>query len=438
MNERPRARAARSARARTVTARIALLGMVLALLLAAPGALAQAPSGAPPLEGAKAAIVMEATTGDVLLARDAEQRRQIASTTKLMTVLVALERDDLDDVFSAADYDPAPAESQIGLRPGERMSVRDLLRAALLPSANDAAATLAVGTMGSTARFVAEMNRRAAALGLRNTHYANPVGLDDPENYSTAADLARLAVRLRRYEFFRRTVDLPSATLRSGSHKRTVLNRNLLVRRVPAVDGVKTGHTGRAGNILVGSASRDGVTVISVVLGEPTEHGRDADSLALLRYGLDSYNARTVLPEGRVLGRIGLKYRGDDSVEVIAGDTVRRVLRSGARTKVTVSGLPTEVDGPLPRGTRVGLATVRRGAAVLARVPVVTARPVAEASLGTRLDDMLRRSQTILALAALLVCSLPLLLLRRRALTRRRALDAEHRRARRREESAVP
>ena len=422
-----------------MTARLALVGMVLlALLLAAPTARAQRPSDAPRLQGAKAAIVMEATTGDVLLAHNADQRRQIASTTKLMTVLVALERDDLDDVFSAADYDPAPAESQIGLRNGERMSVRDLLRAALLPSANDAAATLAVGTMGSTPDFVREMNRRAQALGLRNTHFANPIGLDDPENYSTAHDLARLAVRLRRYEFFRRTTNLRSATLRSGSMDRTVPNRNVLVRRVDAVNGVKTGYTRRAGNVLVGSASRDGVTVISVVLGEPSERARDSDSLTLLRYGLDSYNARNVLPEGRVLGRVGLKYRGDDTVEVIAGDTVKRVLRSGARTRTTVVGLPTEVDGPLPRGTRVGTAIVRRGEEVLARVPVVTARPIAEASLGTRLDDMLRRSQTIVALVLLLVCSLPLVLLRRRALHRRRALDAEHRRARRREESTVP
>jgi D-alanyl-D-alanine carboxypeptidase (penicillin-binding protein 5/6) len=421
-----------------VTARLALLGAVFALLLAAPCALAQTPSGAPSLPGAKSAILMESTTGDVLLAHDAHQRRQIASTTKLMTVLVALERDDLDDVFSAADYHASPAESQIGLRSGERMSVRDLLRAALLPSANDAAATLAVGTMGSTAAFVTEMNRRARALGLTDTHFANPVGLDDPENYSTANDLARLAVRLRRYEFFRRTVDLPLATLRSGARKRTVVNRNALVRRVGAVNGIKTGHTGRAGNILVGSATRDGVTVISVVLGEPSEHARDTDSLALLRYGLDSYNARTVVPEGRVLGRLGLKYRSGQSVEVIAGATVKRVLRSGARTRVTVAGLPTQVDGPLPRGTRVGTALVRRGEEVLARVPIVTARPVAEATLGTRLDDMLRRSQTIVALVLLLVCSLPLVLLRRRALNRRRALDAEHRRARRREETTVP
>ena len=420
-----------------MTSRAILCSAVFALLLTTPCAQAQSPAGAPSLQGAKAAIVMEASTGDILLAKNAGQRRQIASTTKLMTVLVALQRTDLDDIFSATAYDPLPIESQIGLRPGERMSVRDLLRATLLPSANDAAAAIAVGTMGSTEAFVAEMNRRATALGLRDTSFANPIGLDDERNHSSARDLATLARQLRRFEFFRRTVDLPSAVLRSGARKRTVINRNALVRRIDAVDGMKTGHTRRAGYVLVGSASRDGVTVISVVLGEPSERARDADSLALLRYGLSSYDARTVMPEGRVLGRIALQYR-DESVDVIAGATVKRVLRTGARTRVAISGLPKQIDGPLPRGTRLGTATIRRGDEVLARVPVITARPVAEADLGDRLDDMLGRSQTIVAIVLLMACSLPLLLLRRRAINRRRALDAEHRRARRREETPVP
>ena len=414
-----------------------LLAAVLALLAVSPAAAAQSP-GAPRLEGAKAAIVMEASTGDVLFARNSREHRSIASTTKLMTVLVALQRTDLDDVFSAVDYDALPVESQIGLRDGERMSVRDLLRAALLPSANDAAATLAVGMLGSTAAFVAEMNRRARLLGLRDTSFANPIGLDDPDNYSSARDLATIAIRLRRFEFFRRTVDLPQATLRSGARTRTVLNRNTLVRRVDAVDGIKTGRTGRAGYVLVGSATRDGVTVVSVVLGEPSARARDRDSLALLRYGLRGYDAVTALPEGRVLGRLALRYRAGELVDVVAGETVRRVLRKGVRTSLSVVGLPAEVDGPLPRGSRLGTAIVRLGTEVLARVPVVTARPVPEAGLGTRLDDLLGRPETIVALVLLLACSLPLLLLRRRALRRRRALDAEHRRARRREESVAP
>ena len=421
-----------------MTARLALVAAVLALLVTAPAAAAQDAPGPPRLVGAKAAILVEASSGDVLLSRESRQRRQIASATKLMTVYVALQRTDLDDVFSAVEYGALPAESQIGLRPGERMSVRDLLRATLLPSANDAAATLAVGTMGSTDAFVAEMNRRATSLGLRDASFANPIGLDDPRNFSSARDLARLAIRLRRSEFFRRTVDLPSATLRSGARKRTVLNRNALVRRVDHVNGVKTGRTARAGYVLVGSATRGGVTVLSVVLGEPSERARDADTLALLRYGLSRYEARTVLPEGRVLGRVALRYRDEQTVDVVAGATVKRVLRRDATTRVTVRGLPDEVDGPLPRGTRIGTAIVRRGDEVLARVPAVTARPVAEAGLGARLDYLLSRSQTVVALVLLLVCSLPLVVLRRRALNRRRTLDAEHRRTRRREESPVP
>ena len=410
--------------------------MLLFALLAFGAPVASAQTGPPSLQ-AKAAIVVEASTGDVLYGKRSRDRRAIASTTKLMTVLVALQHSDLDDVFSATGYRAGTAETQIGLRPGERMSVRDLLRATLLPSANDAAAAIAIGTMGSTQAFVAEMNRRAAALGLRDTHYTTPVGLDDPANYSSARDLAKLAIRLRRYEFFRRTTDLPSATLRSGSRKRTVTNRNTLVRRVADVNGVKTGHTNRAGYVLVGSARRNGVTVISVVLGEPNERARDADSLALLRYGLSSYEAKTALPEGRIVGKIALRYRGGESVDVVAGATVRRVLRRDAKTSVTVSGLPSEVDGPLPRGSRVATATVRAGDKLLARVPVVTARPVSEAGLGTRLADLAGRSQTIIALVLLLACSLPLLMLRRRAMRRRQALEAEHRRTRRREETPV-
>ncbi len=414
---------------------LATFAAVLAAWLAgAPVAAGQ--SGAPSLQ-ARSAIVMEASTGDVLYSKASRQRRSIASATKLMTVLVALQRTDLDDVFTATNYHAGIGESQIGLRPGERMSVRDLLRATLLPSANDAAAAIAVGTMGSTQAFVAEMNRRAAALGLRDTHYTTPVGLDDPGNYSSARDLAKLAVRLRAYEFFRRTTDLPRATLRSGSRKRTVINRNTLVRNVEAVNGVKTGHTNRAGYVLVGSARRAGVTVVSVVLGEPNERARDADSLALLRYGLNAYEAVTPLPQGRTLGKIDLRYRRGESVNVVAGASVRRVLREGTRTSVTVTGLPAEVDGPLPRGSRVGTAIVRAGKEVLSRVPVVTARSVQEAGLGTRLSDLASRSQTIIALIVLLVCSLPLLMLRRRAMRRKRALEAEHRRARRREETPV-
>ena len=136
------------------------------------------------------------------------------------------------------------------------------------------------------------------------------------------------------------------------------------------------------------------------MLGGPSERARDADSLKLIRHGLNGYSAATPLPEGRIVGKVRLRYRGDDTVDVVAGATLRRVLRKGTDTSVSVTGLPKEVDGPLPRGSRLGTAIVRAGGKVLARVPVVTAKSVPEAGLGTRLRDLVTRSQTIVALLA--------------------------------------
>ena len=280
--------------ARAAAALLAALSLLLALALARP---AIAPA-APPSIRAPAAILVEPTTGDVVFQREARRERPIASTTKLMTALVTLEREKLSKVLTTVPYHALPVESVIGLRGGERMTVADLLRGLLLASANDAAATLAARVGGSNRAFVAMMNRRAHELGLTHTHYANAIGLDALGNYSSAEDLVKLTLILRRNAFFRAVTNLPRATLRTGSHPRTILNRNLLVRAVPEVNGVKTGHTSTAGYILVGSASKNGITVISVVLDEPSEAARDQDSLALIRYGLSRYHRATPVRKG--------------------------------------------------------------------------------------------------------------------------------------------
>ena len=183
----------------------------------------------------------------------------MASTTKLMTALITLEHvRDLGTVFTQNDYYPSAADSQIGLVPGERMTVRDLLTALMLPSGDDAAEDLAYNVgHGSIARFVAMMNARARQLGLTATHYSTPSGLDTPGNHSSAVDLDRLAAYdLSHSRAFARIVSLRRAVLRSGSHVRVVTNRNTLVGEYPWIDGVKTGHTLAAGYVLVASAHR--------------------------------------------------------------------------------------------------------------------------------------------------------------------------------------
>ncbi|MEA2177797.1 MAG: hypothetical protein QOG77_1094 [Solirubrobacteraceae bacterium] len=407
--------------------RAALAAALLLACLALPAA-ASAQSAAPELRGAKAAIVIEASTGQVAYARNPRVRRPIASTTKMMTALVTLQRADLDEVFRASSYRPAPIESQIGLEPRERMAVRDLLRGLLLASGNDAAMALAVGVSGSRTGFVRSMNAQASELGLSNTHFANPIGLDQQGNYSTASDLARLALVLRRDEFARETMDRRRATLQTGTHQRTIINRNTLVRTVDDVNGVKTGHTQGAGYVLVGSATRNGITVVSVVMGEPSEAARDADSLALLRYGLNSFSRRTGLRKGAVLARPKLAFR-DENVDLVASSGVEQVVRRGQRFAVDVQGVPSELRGPIPQGARIGTAVVSLAGRVVARVPLVTAAPVTKASLGDRAKDALGGPVLPLLVAALAVGSLLFMVLRRRAARRRRAVRRRERRA---------
>jgi D-alanyl-D-alanine carboxypeptidase (penicillin-binding protein 5/6) len=406
--------------------RAALAAALLIASLAVPS-VAAAQSG-PQLRGARSAIVIEASTGQAAYKRDADDRRQIASTTKMMTALVTLGRADLDDVFRASSYRPAPIESQIGLRPGERMAVRDLLRGLLLPSGNDAAMALAVGVSGSRSAFVRSMNAEADQLGLRDTHFANPIGLDAPTNYSTAADLAKLAVVLRGNDFARETMDRRRAILQTGSRERTVVNRNTLVQEYPWVNGVKTGHTNSAGYLLIGSATRNGITVVSVVMGEPSEAARDADSLTLLRHGVSSFKRQTGLQKGAVLARPKLAYR-DEHVDLVASSAVQTVVRRGQRFTVSVQDVPSELRGPIPAGARIGTAVVRLGGRVVGRVPLLTASPVSEASLTDRFKDANGFVILPVVVALVVVGSLLVMGLRRRAARRRRAVRRRERRA---------
>jgi D-alanyl-D-alanine carboxypeptidase (penicillin-binding protein 5/6) len=392
----------------TISRRALTAALAVALLAGAGRAAAEPP---PPTSGA-AAIVVDARSGDVMHALRARQERPIASATKLMTALLTLERAELDGVFRAAPYAAAPVESQIGLTAGERMTVRDLLTALLLESANDAAVTLATRIAGSRAAFVREMNRRAVELGLRETSYANPIGFDDPGNHSSARDLARLTRRLLADRRFARIVDMPRATLTSGARVRTIDNRNRLVARHPFVSGVKTGHTAGAGYVLVGSGSARGARVITVTLGAPSEAARDADTLALLRWGLEQFRRERVVHSRRALARIDVRWRDDDAA-VGADEAVTVLVRRGERATVALEA-PDELEGPLPIGSRVGWVEVRRDGRRARRVPLVTLEAVEGAGLVRRLTEALGAPLTAVLLVGIVLAAM-LAIGRRRA-----------------------
>jgi D-alanyl-D-alanine carboxypeptidase (penicillin-binding protein 5/6) len=376
-------------------------GAAVLMLSSASSALADV---APPAGlSARATGLIEASTGQFLYGYAQGERLPIASTTKLMTALITMEHARLGDVFTQNNYYSAAVDSQIGLRPGERMSVHDLLLALLLPSADDAAEDLAFNVgHGSIGRFVGMMNARARELKLGRTHYTTPIGLDTPGNYSCAADLVKLAnYLLAHHPFFRNAVARSSALLRSGDRQRFVTNRNTLVGAVPWINGVKTGHTGAAGYVLVGSGTRNGMTLISAVLGTPDESARNGDTLAVLDYGFAAFRLAKLLTAGTVLARLPVRDEPNRHAAVIAAQTVTQVVRRSARVSLRLE-LPRQLRGPLRRHVVVGHVVVLVAGRPVARVPVLLASAVPALSTAVLVGRFVTRPLTLVLLAGLL------------------------------------
>jgi D-alanyl-D-alanine carboxypeptidase (penicillin-binding protein 5/6) len=396
--------------------------------LVAALAVQPAPAGAaerPPTLSAPSAILIEASSGEVVYERAAEKRRAIASTTKLMTALLTIEHAKLSDKVTASDYVAAPIESKLSLRPGERLSVADLLRGLMLESANDAAVTLAEHVAGSRTAFVRRMNRRARELEFGNTHFSNPIGLDEPGNYSSAQDLARLAVTLRRHSFIRKIADRASATLATGYRARTVRNRNTLLAKDRFVNGLKTGHTAMAGDVLVGTRTRRGVTLVSVVLGTPSPAARDHDALALLRWGAGRYEVIHPVTRGEVVGTPEIRYRRGATLSLVTAGRVRRTVRAGAEIAINDVGVPDTVEGPIRRGQRFGYREVLADGERIAAVPIVSPASVPAADLPQRTKDWFTKPLALLLAGALLGATVLVARRTRRGPPRRRTPSQE-------------
>jgi serine-type D-Ala-D-Ala carboxypeptidase (penicillin-binding protein 5/6) len=376
-------KATRRKRRAVAVALTALCAAAVAMAIPGP-ALASGPS-----LSVRTAVLIEKSTGERLFGIAPDARVPIASTTKLMTALVTLEHvHRLGTMFTEPVYYPAPIDSQIGLVPGERMSVHDLLIALMLPSADDAAEDLAYNVgHHSVARFIGMMNARARELGLTHTHYSTPIGLDTPGNYSSASDLVKLASYVMSTSaFFARVVALPHAVLHTGNHPRYVVNRNDLVGRIPWINGVKTGHTSGAGYVLVGSGTRGGMTLLSAVLGTSSESARDSNTLALLDYGFERFRLVTPVRSGAVLARPTVRDRPGVHAEVIASRSFTTVIDRGDAVRVRVES-PPQLAGPLRRHAVVGTAVVIVDGRPIARIPLLNAQrlqPVSALTLAAR------------------------------------------------------
>jgi len=332
----------------------------------------------PPHVEARAWALVDARTGEMLASHAAARRLPVASTTKLMTAYVALEELPLDRIVRAFPYEAEYGESLLGLRPGQRIDVRDLLYGLILRSGNDAAYDLARAAAGGERRFVRQMNEYAAALGLADTRYANPIGLDQRGNHSSARDLATLTRRLLANPVFARIADSRSAVLRSVRPRRRIESIDELLFMRPWVTGVKTGHTFGARYVLVGSGRRKGIDLIAVAIGALTDEDRFRDGLELLEYGFSLYRRRLPVRAGQALARPSIRYAGGE-LPLRAARTVAVGVRRGESVHVAVRA-PREVEGPIRRGAELGAAAVYVDDRHVATVALRAGRSLPEAS----------------------------------------------------------
>ncbi|MDX3904785.1 MAG: D-alanyl-D-alanine carboxypeptidase family protein [Pigmentiphaga sp.] len=369
----------------------------IGLALCLHAAYAQTPSPAPVLS-ARAWLLLDAASGDVLGSREPDTRIEPASLTKLMTAYVVFEA--LQDrtitldrkvTVSKRAWQVAPGSSKMFLEPGTQVSIEELLYGLLVQSGNDAAIALAEAVAGSVEAFVARMNEQAGELGLVSTHFSNPHGLPDPGTYSTARDLSVLAVRLVR--------DFPGlagkydATKQYTYNRITQPNRNRLLWLDPSVDGMKTGHTTSAGYSLIATARRPDHhgprRLISVVVGTASDRARTEESRTLLEWGFRNFETVRVYKGNEAVAiepvwkgarsTVPVGFTRDIYVSVPAGARVERVLRPA-----------TPLVAPLAVNAPAGEVQVRVNGQAVRRMPLVTLQPVSPASWAGRTWDGLR------------------------------------------------
>jgi D-alanyl-D-alanine carboxypeptidase (penicillin-binding protein 5/6) len=320
--------------------------------------------------------ILVSPDGRLLWGRELDERRAMASTTKIMTAIVTLENADLDDEVTVTQRAARIGESEADIRAGERYSVRELLEALLVKSGNDASVALAEHVGESQDDFVQMMNEKAAELGLADTRFANPHGLDEFGHYTTAGDLAALTRYAMSNEEFRRIVGLEETTIDGGKGKRTLESSNLLLGRYDGATGVKTGWTGRAGYCLVATAERGGNELTAVILGAEDQSVRFDQAEELLDWGFANYTTPVIVSASETLTALPVSDYLDVTLDaVLAEDLVAPVFAPDGEV-VRELKLPESVDAPVEAGERLGTLTVTQGARLVAQVPVVAAASV--------------------------------------------------------------
>lgn len=316
-------------------------------------------SYAAPIElTAKSAIVMDARTGKVLYARDAESKRYPASTTKMMTLIVALEHGNLDEMVTTSQNASSTEGSSLWLSPGEQLRLMDMLYGIMLISGNDATVAVAEHISGSVEKFAKLMTEKAHAIGATNTNFTNSSGLPDPNHITTAHDLAKIAAYGYKNPIFSQIVSTQKKIIPwpGKDHDRELYNENKMLWLFDGGNGVKTGYTDAAGRCLVSAAKRNDIQLVAVVLD--SDHMWD-DSITLLDYGFQQLQPMALFNKGDILKTVKVIDGKSDAVKLITSDNMIVPISSDDKEQFrTIIDAPAKIEAPVVAGQKLGVARI--------------------------------------------------------------------------------
>ena len=359
-----------------------LMGVILCIFPMATGAQTST--------SAKGACTIEVSTGRVLYEKNADTKMPMASTTKVMTAIVAIENGNLDDIITIPQEGSGIEGSSLYLKPGEQFTLKDLLYGMMLQSGNDAAVNIAIHIGGSVDGFAELMNQKAKELGAVNSHFVNPHGLNDKNHYTTARDLAMITAYAMRDPTFCEIVGTQyyKMTPKGEGDMRTIKNKNKLLWNYPDATGVKTGYTKDAGKCYVGSAKRNGMHVVTVVLGCP-DMWKDAQGL--LENAFSEYRMYDVIMRGEIMGSVEVGNGIHQSVAALANESIAVPLKEGELGKIeTKVDLPQNMTAPIMGGDVVGTANISMDGKQVAQIDLIAEASVYPDTYGYRVRKILR------------------------------------------------
>lgn len=331
-------------------------------------------------EDVNCAILMEESTGEVLFEKNPDERVSVASITKIMTVLLIMERIDsgvmsLDEIVTASENAMSYGGSTMFLKTGERFTVHEMIKGIMLASANDGCVAMAEHIAGTEAKFVEMMNKRAQELGLTNTAFKNSNGLDEDGHYSSARDVAIMSRELLKHKKITEYTTIWMDSLRDGKFE--LVNTNKLIKYYSGATGLKTGSTSKAGCCLSASAERDGMSLIAVVLGAPETDIRFKRSSELLNYGFASYTLKKYVEKGQPVGMVTVSKGKKKQVSVEAGEDFFKLYEKTNLQEAEMEvKFPEVISAPIKKGDKLGEAEFVCGGEVIKTVDVVASEDV--------------------------------------------------------------